>query len=128
MSTISTKDRPITIDQAIDDLDITPTAFRVYLHLLRLEITNPGEDVNLQAVADHCFRHTAQRCQGREGMSAESRFEKSSVQRLGCPLNGGVVARLAVGSLLSRALVNEQTSVFKAGLGESVLFAEIDVV
>ena len=61
MSTISTKDRPITIDQAIDDLDITPTAFRVYLHLLRLEITNPGEDVNLQAVADHCFRHTAQR-------------------------------------------------------------------
>ncbi len=68
------------------------------------------------------------RCQEQEGMSAESRFEKSPVQRFGCPLNGGTVARLAVKSLLSSALVDEQTSVFKASLGESVLFAKIGVV
>lgn len=68
------------------------------------------------------------RCQGREEMSAESRFEKSPHHRWKCPLDSGCDVVLAVKSLLSRTLVNETASVFEVCLGKSLLFAEIDVV
>jgi hypothetical protein len=75
-----------------------------------------------------CQPHATSICQGRDEMCAESRFEKSPHQRLKCALGGGLLVVLIVQELLSHPLVNQLTSVFQMRVGESRLFAEIDVV